>query len=267
MTARIAGFVTRSSAGLRGPKSISRNITPAKGGVAIHYGGPRQTAADPGSDHSRCVSTWLAWQRYHMDTHGWVDIAYTGGFCNHGFAFAGRGAGLRTAANGTNAGNQNYYAVVWIGGDGQTPTQAALDAADWWVSELRQNGSAGQKVKPHRFFTSTGCPGDSLVGYSESRDSSDVDSSSTPTPAPSPNPTPNPAPKPGGLVFTTVTPGATGQNVKNLQGLLVAAGRKVTMDGICGPLTIRAVREYQTATGLAADGLAGTDTFRRLLGV
>ncbi len=162
MTARIAGFVTRADAGLRGPKSVSQSITPGGGGVGIHYGGPRQPAADSGADHSKCVSTWKAWQNYHMGTHGWSDIAYTGGFCNHGYAFAGRGQGVRTAANGTNSGNQSYYAVTWIGGDGQTPTPEALDAADWWVEQLRKSGS-GRKVKPHRFFKPTGCPGDPLV--------------------------------------------------------------------------------------------------------
>lgn len=185
MTARIAGFVTRAAAGLRGPESISRNITPDKGGVAIHYGGPRQPAAESDADHALCVKTWLAWQNYHMNVHGWVDIAYTGGFCNHGFAFAGRGAGIRTAAQGTNAGNQNYYGVVWIGGEYQTPTQAAYDAAEWWIDQLRKNGKAGKSVKPHRFFHLTGCPGDSLLAFATTHDGKDI-SIAPPKPAPAP---------------------------------------------------------------------------------
>jgi len=206
----IAGFVTRAAAGLRAPKSISRKITPQHGGVAPHYGGPRQPAASSGADHASCISTWRNWQKYHMDTHGWADIAYTGGFCNHGYAFAGRGAGVRTAANGTNTGNQNFYAVVWIGGEGQEPTKEAIDALDWWVSELRKSG-AGTAVKPHRWFKSTGCPGDPLVGYASSRDGKAV-----PTTAITP-PTP-PAP-----------PGVDREKTKQIQTLL-----KLTADGLWG---------------------------------
>lgn len=169
MTAQITGFVTREEAGLRRPRSVSRNITPERGGVSEHYGGGPQSAAHPGSDHDQCIYTWLGWQDYHMDKHGWVDLAYTGGFCNHGYAFAGRGAGVRTAANGTNVGNQNFYAIVWIGGEGQTPTQEALDAADWWLEKLRGAG-AGNAVKPHNFFKPTGCPGDPIEAHAASRD-------------------------------------------------------------------------------------------------
>lgn len=180
MTAQIAGFVTRAQAGLRSPRSVSRNIDPERGGVGVHYGGPRQAAAEPRADHALCTRTWRAWQAYHMDTHGWSDIAYTGGFCNHGFAYAGRGVGIRTAANGTNSGNQYFYAATWIGGEGQTPTAQALDAADWWITTLR-SGGAGSLVKPHRWFKSTGCPGDPLVGYAGTRDNRPIPTITVPT--------------------------------------------------------------------------------------
>lgn len=268
MTARISGFVSRADAGLRAPKSVSKSITPAKGGVSPHYGGGRQSAAEPGSDHARCVATWRGWQRFHMDSHGWSDIAYTGGFCNHGFAFAGRGAGVRTAANGTNAGNQNFYAVTWIGGEGQTPTKEALDAADWWIEQLRKSG-AGNAVKPHRFFKPTGCPGDPLVGYAAERDGKALPQDNAPAPAPSPTPTPKPKPKnPTGdkLVFSPLKQGAKGQAVRTLQGLLLGAGRAIDVDGSFGPATDRHVRRYQEAANLKVDGVAGTNTFLALLG-
>lgn len=229
MTARTAGFVTRAAAGLRGPVSFSKNITPKNGGVAVHYGGPRQPAAEPGADHDLCVKTWLAWQRYHMNTHGWVDIAYTGGFCNHGFAFAGRGAGVRTAANGTNAGNQNYYAVVWIGGEGQEPTAEAYAAADWWITQLRKSG-AGRSVKPHRFFKSTGCPGDPLFEYAGARDGKDV---GVVAPTPSPTPTPTPAPEPKKSYYGNCTKLQKAVNVKP--------------DNFWGPNTDKAIEAVRVA--------------------
>lgn len=241
MTARIAGFITRAQAGLRGPKSVSRNITPDKGGVAPHYGGPRQPAAEPGADHARCVATWRNWQKYHMDTKGWADIAYTGGFCNHGFAFAGRGAGVRTAANGTNDGNQRFYAVTWIGGEGQVPTQAAIDALEWWVVELRKAG-AGRAVWPHRKFKPTGCPGDPLVGQAARLDNKDVSSA------------------PGQRA--TVKLGMNNHpDVEYLQQLL-----GISVDGDFGPNTDKAVRTFQAKHRLTVDGIVGPNTWKVLEG-
>lgn len=154
---RIAGFVSRDAAGLRAPRSVSRNITPAGGGTVVHYGGSNVPTSSPAS----ATATWRAWQKYHMDTHGWADIAYTMGVDNWGFVYAGRGAGIRTAANGTSHANQNYYAVCWIGGAQQTPTPAALSAIAWAVETLRESG-AGLEVRNHSDFRSTSCCGDDL---------------------------------------------------------------------------------------------------------
>lgn len=224
MTARIAGFVSRAEAGLRAPRSVSRSITPKYGGVGVHYGGPRQPAADPGSDHARCVSTWRSWQRYHMDNKGWSDIAYTGGYCNHGYAFAGRGAGVRTAANGTNSGNQNWYAVTWIGGDGQTPSAAAVDALEWWVAALREQG-AGRGCKPHNWFKATGCPGNPLRRHAGRLDGQDVSS-----------------PPPGRLgdrILALTDPMTQGEDVREWQTLLNRwrPEAQLTTDGVFGPTT------------------------------
>lgn len=182
MTAQIKGFITRADAELRKPNSVSRNITPSSGGVAGHYGGPSQPAAEPGTDHAKCITTWRNWQTYHMQTKGWADIAYTGGFCNHGYAFAGRGAGVRTAANGTNTGNQTFYAVTWIGGEGQTPTKAAFDAFEWWVNELRTKGSAGTAVKSHNYFKPTGCPGNPVRHHCTYLDGKQIQTPASPAP-------------------------------------------------------------------------------------
>jgi hypothetical protein len=152
----IAGFVTRAQWNARPPRSVTRNITPT-GGVTVHYGGPAQKL----SDHAACTRRVKQWQDYHMGEHKWADIAYTGLFCDHGYAYAGRGAGVRTAANGTNAGNQRWYAVTWLGGEGERPTAQAVAAGAWWVRELRAAG-AGRGINVHRDHKSTACAGDPL---------------------------------------------------------------------------------------------------------
>lgn len=178
MTARIAGFISRAEAGLRKPRSISHSISPSSGGSALHYGGPAQRIAS----HSQCAARWRSWQDYHMDTHGWSDIAYTLGVCQHGYVLAGRGAGVRTAANGTNVGNSTHYAICWIGGEGETPAREALDAFEWAVLELRKTG-AGRSVKPHRYFKSTGCPGSPLTNHAAALDGKDISTTEPTTPS------------------------------------------------------------------------------------
>lgn len=154
-TVAIEGFASRADIGLRRPDSISRNVNPAAGGVAWHYLGfnPRI------STHSDCLRVWRNVQKSHMDTNGWVDIAYTLGVCPHGWVLAGRGYGVRTAAQGTNDGNSRFMAACALT-DGPT-TSKMIAAMLWATAEMRRDG-AGREVRPHSHFRSTSCPGDPL---------------------------------------------------------------------------------------------------------
>lgn len=85
--------------------------------------------------------------------------------------------------------------------------------------------------------------------------------------------TPTPSPTPSGDDDMDQLPilrrGSTGQGVRNLQGLLLAAGRRVAVDGDFGPGTEAILREYQVASSApgGADGVAGSGTWGRLLGL
>jgi peptidoglycan hydrolase-like protein with peptidoglycan-binding domain len=59
--------------------------------------------------------------------------------------------------------------------------------------------------------------------------------------------------------------GRTGHPVKTLQHLLRAHGKNIAVDGIFGPATERAVREFQAARGLAVDGIVGPHTWSALI--
>jgi hypothetical protein len=176
MVARIEGFRTREQLGLRPPRSISRRITPQNGGGAVHWGGPRQSNAT----QAACEQTWRNWQNFHMapgglgTRNGAADIAYTAAFTNFGIVMAGRGFGVRTGANGSAFGNQNFYAYVWLGGSGQEPNELALDALDWLIQEGRNNG-AGTNVSPHSRFRNTSCPGNTLRAFAHSRNNRDIE--------------------------------------------------------------------------------------------
>lgn len=67
--------------------------------------------------------------------------------------------------------------------------------------------------------------------------------------------------------------GDSGNAVRSLQGALIAQGYKCGnygaagngVDGICGAATVAAIRAFQTAHGLKADGICGPDTWGALL--
>ena len=61
-----------------------------------------------------------------------------------------------------------------------------------------------------------------------------------------------------------VRQGAKEHPVPSLQYLLRARGHSVTVDGIFGPATDAAVRDFQRGNGLAVDGIVGANTWRAL---
>lgn len=149
-------FVSRKQWGARAPRSVSRTINPAKGGVTFHWEGPHMGAFG----HDKCAGKVRGIQRYHMESRGYADIAYTALVCPHGHVYEGRGIGVRTAANGTDAGNDSWYAVCSLAGEGDPFTDAEKrglrDAASW----LRSSGGASGRVSAHRDHKATACPGD-----------------------------------------------------------------------------------------------------------
>lgn len=65
-------------------------------------------------------------------------------------------------------------------------------------------------------------------------------------------------------VWPTLREGSLGQRVQVLQRLLNSRGATLDPDGDFGPLTTAAVRSFQTANGLTADGIAGPLTWGKL---
>lgn len=93
------------------------------------------------------------------------------------------------------------------------------------------------------------------------------------SPAPPPPPVPAPAPPANDfrrrvMGLPVLRQGSSGQHVRNLQGLLIAHGNSIEVDGAFGPSTERILTDWQRRTGaLAADGIAGPNTWAWLVGV
>jgi hypothetical protein len=136
-------------------------------GVAIHYSGMN---SDEQVEHRNCAGRVRGMQRYHMEERGWLDIAYGHVVCGHGYVFVGRGFGVRSAANGTKAANDRYFAVCFLGDDtaGRADVTPTAYAA---LGELLRSYDRRIKreldVRPHSDFAPTTCPGRELRTYIE----------------------------------------------------------------------------------------------------
>lgn len=69
-------------------------------------------------------------------------------------------------------------------------------------------------------------------------------------------------------LIVTVAQGNSGNAVKAAQQLLNGkfGYNNVVVDGIFGPITAQAVKDFQTSKGLAADGVVGPSTWQKLVG-
>lgn len=245
-------FVPRAAWSALPPKT--RTSLHAPSGVALHWNGPSL----PLPDHARCADAVRNIQRYHMVTRRWADIAYSALVCPHGYVFEGRGLNTRTAANGTDLGNDRFYAICYLGGEGDALTdearQGISDARAWLI----RDGGAGPDVKPHSHFKATSCPGDAL------RDWLPALMVSVPVQPPAlrvPPATP--------VALTVALPelrvGMDGKWVRKLQGLLVAHGHRIEVDADYGPATRAALVRHQTAHGLPATGVCDETSWRTLI--
>src|SRR5690606_32220835 len=69
------------------------------------------------------------------------------------------------------------------------------------------------------------------------------------------------------LRWPTAFAGDGGERVRTIQHLLRHHGATLTVDGSFGPITEAAVKDFQTAHGLEADGAVRHDTWQELITV
>lgn len=241
---------SRTTTGLIKPDHVGTNVWPQRGGVAIHWAGDHQGISSS-TPHATCRIRLRAWQEYHMDGHGWSDLAYNWVICQHAIVMVGRGWGVRSAANGSNDGNDRYLAACWMGGTSDPgPSASVLDTFGSLIQEVRRRG-AGVDVQPHQHFFGTTCPGKSLTAMTAAWRAKKFPA----VPA---------FPLPPGYYF-----GPRSGPVQSVSGyyshradLAVWQARVgLAGDGLYGPLTAAAARRVQASHHLPTNGLVGPATW------
>ena len=187
-------------------------------------------------------------QRFHMETRGYADIAYSWLYSPKDRVFyEGRGPGVAGAH--TRNYNRNSHAVCVLGNYQITkpPNHVVDDLADW----ARWHGDTWgpNRYLEHLDVSATLCPGKYLSAMVR-----DINLYAEQATAPAPA---NPAPQ----LPPTLRLGDTGPDVTFLQASLMQH------DGIYGRTTKAAVWQYQQDNGLKVDGICGPQTWRSILGV
>src|SRR6478609_8463722 len=67
------------------------------------------------------------------------------------------------------------------------------------------------------------------------------------------------------IAFPTLSLGNRGVDVQAVQGLLLAHDIPSSIDGSFSPATVEAVKTFQAANGLTANGIVGTTTWGKLI--
>ena len=227
---------------------------PCKNGMVVHYNDepPMHFADKP---HSACVNYWKDTRKFHMSGRGWSDIGYSFGICAHGYVLEGRGFGYQQAAQP--GGNSTWTSGTFMSGAGEYPTPVQLQAWRDLRAWLRSKGVAS-RIKGHKDFISTSCPGTTLYKlvtntksplYGKGSGTSDwmeVMVNKLPT----------------------LGKGDRGEHVQSAQGLLRARSHpEVEMDGVFDEEMENAVKAVQRWGGVDDDGIIGQNTWPVLLRV
>lgn len=148
---------TRTDWGARPPKASTPLNASEVVGVALHW--PAINAPIRGVEAVK--KALRGWQDFHMDGHGWSDIAYQVAFDQDGNRYDLRGLGVQSAANGDRDTNHRFGAFLLIVAPGEHVTQAMVVAVRAAIAEHRRLFPRSTRIVGHQDIRPepTSCPG------------------------------------------------------------------------------------------------------------
>ena len=137
----------------RAARSVTRLSWPSIRVVDIHW--PARAGMIP-RDLDSIKRALVSWQRYHMDTQGWRDIAYNVAVDLNGDVWELRGW---DAQDGGVAGRSDDVTILLVMGDKDTMTDAMKRSVLWAMGEFERRKGGALRRSYHGALSSTSCPG------------------------------------------------------------------------------------------------------------
>lgn len=247
-------------------KAPARALSPLNAadvkGVALHWPGTTGPIGDPGI--KGIAARLEGYRRFHTAEppvgNGWSDIAYNLAVDQAGRVWDLRGVAYMSAANGAQAVNRQYIAILVLVGPGEAPTKECIDGVRYAREMALKRFPGATLVKGHKDIRPepTDCPGKLIeglirIGYFEERSSGVSRDTARP------------------LVTLTryLRQGTTGKDVEAVQRRLnVLRNPDIRVDGDFGPVTQKAVKAFQRARWPLSpwlwDGIVGPKTAAKL---
>lgn len=193
--------------------------------------------------------------QWHL-ANGWAGIGYHFFVRKDGRVYRGR----PEDTVGAHAGNNNYDSIgICFEGsfDREQMPEVQRKAGAELVAYLKQKYNI-TTVQRHKDVNATGCPGGSFpfeaIAYGGSAAATPVQTARTANDT--------------AVTLPLLGKNSGGNTVRAVQALLNGLGYNAgTADGLFGGNTAGAVKRFQAASGIAADGIVGRDTWHKLLGI
>jgi hypothetical protein len=257
-------YLSRSTWTKRGPVRPLVALRSAEvKGIAIHWPGTTGSIGDPGL---KSIAGRLdGYRGYHTAPppvgRGWSDIAYSIAVDQAGRVWDLRGIGVMSAANGDQATNKAWVAVLVLVGPGEHLTKECIEGVKYARDLVLVRFPGATAIKGHQDVrpSPTECPGplvEAAITHGVFLDRREPPKASYER---------NPLP----ILTRYLRLGVTGKDVEVLQRKLNIVNRKnIRVDGDFGPLTKAAVKSAQRSfwplSAWRWDGIVGPKTAAKL---
>lgn len=150
--------ITRSKWGARPARSGPGRLDPREvTGMVLHW----PAMAKPLRGVKNVSAALRGWQAFHMDGHGWSDIAYQEAIDQDGNVYVLRGLWTQSAANGDTDTNTDNGAILLVLAPGEEPTAKMLKMLRKRIARHREVFPRSRRVYGHNDVRPepTSCPG------------------------------------------------------------------------------------------------------------